>query len=66
MNSCEELIEKKKKMYYVDEPCGCRASYKIRYEIRGKERNKYLCKRHMKSITNWLNRIEIKFTLTNL
>lgn len=61
MESCVELTEKKKRFYYITDKCGCKSKYGIQYELNGKIVKKTLCGRHFKSVTSWLEKINVKY-----
>lgn len=61
MNNCCEIARKKRGFIYVNEECGNKANYTITYMLNGKLTIKTLCKRHLKSVTAWLERIKITY-----
>jgi len=61
MEKCNQLIEKRKGLIYIEDECQCKASFKIEYVLNRKKVEKILCKRHLKSNENWLNRIQVIF-----
>lgn len=61
---CSEIVEKKKKFIYVNEECGNKASFEIKYTLfNNQQAHKTLCKRHYKSVTAWLNRIGCEYSI---
>lgn len=60
---CIELATKHNSRIYFTEKCGCKSKYKIQYELKGKLIEKTLCKRHLKSVTAWLERINVQYEI---
>ena len=66
MEKCNQMTQKKNKLFYITDECGCKASVKIEYVLNGKKTEKILCKRHFKSNANWLNKIQTPFLKKDL
>ena len=61
MGSCCEITTKKCGFIYVDEECGNKAKNEVEYTLNGKLVRKQLCMRHYKSVTAWLDRINVSY-----
>ena len=61
IGSCCEIATKKRGFIYVDEECGNKAKIEIEYTLNGKLVRKQLCMKHYKSVTAWLDRINVSY-----
>ena len=61
MEKCNQVCEKKRGFYYVDELCGNIAKWKLSYTLQNKLYEKIVCNRHLKSNEAWLNRINTNY-----
>ena len=61
IGSCCEIATKKRGFIYVDEECGNKAKIEVEYTLNGKLVRKQLCMKHYKSVTAWLDRINVSY-----